>query len=438
MKIIKKYFVATALLFGIFFSLLFISSFIPREAIYKNMIYTSTYIGKNSFYIEDLDGFTDQNTDIIMVNEVLSMDEKKKTDSVILSRRNYLPGFTKNVLFDVGDLDTNYMNDNQYYDLLGSLTRTNSNKSYYYYRYWHGYLIFLRPLLLFFDINDIYIIHFYLIIFLLFFLSFALFKRNKKTEAILIMICLLASGVLRWYYFIHGYYLFISFLIFSILITLKIVNKKNILLSEFCFGAIIQYLDFLSCPPLAYLFPIIIYNIVNKDEFKTYKDIIVFVLLTGINYLFGYTLLWFTKWLLTDCIYNFGTIKEAYNQIVLRTSNSNKISNYNQTTSYYLYYSFKRTLQFYMKQSVLIGYFMSFFVGSFIYKYVLVLSKKIKISLKDNFLYIICMLIMVSWFVVLKEHTSHHYFFTYRNWVIILICLTLMSLNAFRQTKKNK
>lgn len=443
MKTLKKYLLTTIILFGVFISALFLVSFIPRSAIKNNVIKSSAYMGIDNHYKTvylnfDLKARLEAGSDYLMINNCYSIDTNNKLESIILQRRNYNPGITEIIKTDRYDLDTNYNINNHAYDLFGLFSADKDYVSYIYHRYWHGYEVILRPLLMFFNEKQMRVLHFYTLLFLILTLCFALYKRNKKIESFIIFATLITTHYNEMHSVLEGYYLLISTLILSILITMNIINKKNIFIIEFIFGAIIQYLDFLTTPALSYLFPIIIYYIVNNKEFISYKDTIKFIFLTGINWLLGYTILWASKWVLADALYNLGTIKEVIQQFIMRTVNTKHTADVNFGVKQYMIGSFMEPINFYSKENALMILTIGLsFVLMFI-KSILVLFRKAKFNIKDNLFYIICILIMASWFLVFSEHTSHHYFFTYRNCIIYTLCILLITKNIIRDFIKQK
>ena len=94
-------------------------------------------------------------TDALMLNTAYSIDSEKPIESALLARKNYIPGQTQTISKDreknLGASKSHtdkYGNIFQVDELYGLMHGENITESFEYARYWHGYLIFLRPLLL--------------------------------------------------------------------------------------------------------------------------------------------------------------------------------------------------------------------------------------------------------------------------------------------------
>ena len=163
MKKIFKYLLVFIIMIIAFCLALTITSLVPKKMIIKSVEESSEILDKqtNLYFItiknKRIKLKFDNFTDALMVNTAFSIDTKTPFYSAMMARKNYIDGKTEIIYPDsTGELKSasKYEGLNQ----VGELHDTINNditESFEYARYWHGYLIFLRPLLIFFNITEI-------------------------------------------------------------------------------------------------------------------------------------------------------------------------------------------------------------------------------------------------------------------------------------------
>ena len=100
-------------------------------------------------------------------------------------------------------------------------------ESYEYARYWHGYLVFLRPLLLLFDISGIRIINIILFLILGIIFLYLVYKKIGLIESIIMLIGLFSVDYFYIGLSLQGTPVFLIMIISSIFILLKYNKIKN-------------------------------------------------------------------------------------------------------------------------------------------------------------------------------------------------------------------
>lgn len=258
MKKVKKYIITYILMIILFFIMLFITSLIPREVIKPNIKKSADILFNDGEFFK-IPTFgkeinSDISTDAIMLNIVYSMDDSNRIESIMKNRRNYIPEKTQIVIPDVvGDLH----HEGERYLMTKELKDTANDielKSYEYARYWHGYIIILRPLLIFFDVIEIRIILQITILLALLIMLYYIYKNVNLKIASLILICFIAMDLLTWILTIQGNFVMIIAIITSIFVANKKITDKNFSLVLFIVGGITAYLDFLTTPLITFYF----------------------------------------------------------------------------------------------------------------------------------------------------------------------------------------
>lgn len=198
----RKYFICFIIIICIFNLLLFLSSLFPSNLIEEKVKESSEILyeeGNTYKFFEFSKLYNNNYTDAIMINEAFSIDNKNPIYSYMSARKNYNRNITKETLQEpVGELKS--VGDEKY-DPVGELknfVEGNITTSISYARYWHGYLIGLRTLLLFFNISQIRIL--LLVVFILLFVY--LVYLLKKELGIIIAFIIACSLILEGYFFV--------------------------------------------------------------------------------------------------------------------------------------------------------------------------------------------------------------------------------------------
>lgn len=353
----------------------------------------------------------DNFTDALMINNAYSIDNENPLESAMLVRKNYIKGVTKEVHTDTtGELESPKKYDG--YDPVSELQDTVNNnieESYEYARYWHGYLIVLRPLLLFFDISQIRIILTVILIILAIVLLFLIAKKI----GIRTMICFLISLIFVEYFYmgqsLQGVSIFIIMMVSSIIILLKDAKIKNFGIFFFVIGIVTNFFDFLTVPILTIFVPLIIYFLLTQrdEKMELKKSVCVFLkytLLWGI----GYILTWISKWVIVDILYNRNLIYTSIMQMMYRSGEKNKTI---------------ESIQNNLKYEIDIIKIYAIFVltGAIVNK--LKYGKNARIISKESIPYLVIGLVPFAWYIFIANHSILHHFFTYRNLFLTLICM---------------
>ena len=168
-KIIKYISIYLAIIIFFIVSLVAVSSF-KKEFLTENVKKSAEVLlsegNRKVIYIpyKDMDMQFDNYTDALMINTAYSIDSQKPLYSAFVARKNYIPNITTEIYEDVpGELN--------------DLVNNEKAESFEYARYWHGYLIFLRPLLILFNINQIRIMLTIILIILACILAYLIYKK---------------------------------------------------------------------------------------------------------------------------------------------------------------------------------------------------------------------------------------------------------------------
>ena len=363
----------------------------------------------------------DNYTDALMINTSYSIDSSDSISSAFLARKNYIPRVTTKIYEDTaGELKSS--SKYEYHNEVGELNDlVNGEKaeSFEYARYWHGYLIFLRPLLVLFNLSQIRVILTICLVVLAIVLLYLIYKKLNVVVASIFFTGLLGAEYFYLGFSLQGIFVFLIMMISSIILILRYEKIKNKEIFFFIIGILTNFFDFLTVPIVTLLLPLILNFLLIKKYEKdiTIKMIFINIIKFSVIWGIGYGLTWFTKWLLTDLFFDRNMIITALNQVLYRSKSAEQFNMFhviNQNISY-LY----------------IPFFISLI---FTFTLINVNIKKYKIKNKDFdnekrlikiLPYVIISIIPFIWYILLQNHSYYHTFFTYRNLMITNICFNL-------------
>jgi hypothetical protein len=197
---------------------------------------------------------------------------------------------------------------------------TDSMYLHEYARYWHGYLVYLKPLLLLFSWKTVVIIGIVFQIILMLLLVYLAFRTGNLGVAAVMAVgfafmkpmLVLVSLTMSVCWIIT-----LCAIIIMLLYHVKLENKK--LYPElFCIiGIAVGYFDFLTFPVVTVGIPLCAYFIIEECTTlkKQLQKAVGYTVCWGI----GYAGMWGMKWLIADCTLRTGTIKDALWSIIGRT-----------------------------------------------------------------------------------------------------------------------
>ena len=328
---IVKYTLVFIILICVYLASLICSSIIPTKWIESNSKKSSeeiiTYGGEkeivrigNKYVIAFLF------TDALMLNTAYSIDTSTPLASPMLARKNYIPGQTQRVFMDLnGNLGAseNYKADNgdiyQVPEFYGLMHGENIADSFEYARYWHGYLIFLRPLLVIMDYQGIRILMQVITIILMIVMLGLIAKKIKWQIAVMFLIGFLSIDIFIAARAFNAICVFIIAIVSTIFILLKKDSEKNIAINFFVIGSVTSFIDLLTTPLVTLGIPIIVYLLLIQKNGKNLKECLIELVKICLMWGIGYGLTWATKWILVQLMYNRPIIQNALTQAQVRT-----------------------------------------------------------------------------------------------------------------------
>lgn len=305
-----------------------------------------------------------------------------------------------------------------------------------YARYWHGYLIVLKPLLIFLNYAEIRVVLLLFISLLLFAIVAQMMRFHLKQYIVPFLLALLFLNMQLIYKSLQYSTVIIPTLFFIYLLIKykdKIVDTKYAFYLLFILGAVINFFDLLTYPIVSLGFILCFYLILsNKEKIGLFFDI--FQL--SLAWLFGYAGMWLMKWTAASIILKQNVYKEALEAIVFRTSTElGKVK-----------ITYGNVLSLNVGQiSIIMRLIIFVYIIKKLIELIIVLIQATKKHrLQISWKYIIFVMIALYpfiWYFVLKNHSYIHYFFAYRNLSITVLSLLFLlqyALNTIKNTIKEE
>lgn len=281
----------------------------------------------------------------------------------------------------------------------------------YYQRYWHGYLVVLKPLLWLFNYGTIRSILSFVHLFLFISVLYYLKERRYLFFPFLVLFLFWNPTSLS----LSLQFSTISIITMSVCLFLLKHNDKitqNKLEHLFLFvGALTSFIDFLTYPIVTLGVPLILYIALNNQDKKrvTMKKLIA----TSIMWFIGYAVMWSMKWVLATLITDQNIIKDAIENVLYRTSTNSDDGKFTYFDT--LYRNLGCSFQY------------PWFIMVLIYVYYLInISIKNKGVYKESLLPLVFVgLYPFIWALVVQNHTYSHCFFVYRIFSISVFAFTV-------------
>ena len=332
-NIIKYIGIYLALIIFFVISLVAVSSF-NKESIAENVKKSAEVLlsegNRKVIYIpyKDINMQFDNYTDALMINTAYSIDPQTPLYSAFVARKNYIPNVTTEVYEDVpGELKSSskYKRHNEVGEL-NDLANDEKAESFEYARYWHGYLIFLRPLLTLLNINQIRVMLTIILIILAGILAYLIYKKINIIVSIIFLISLLGVEYFYLGFSMQGVFIFLITMIASIILVGRYEKIKDFGMLFFITGMLTNFFDFLTVPMVTYAVPLALYFLLKQreDTELNAKQIIIDIIKFGVLWGIGYGATWFTKWALTDLLFGKNIISTALMQVLYRSNGYKK------------------------------------------------------------------------------------------------------------------
>lgn len=407
----RKFLICYIVLLVSFTSLVILAHLIPTKLLVCNILQSAQKIEDEgifrqigNIYLLQIDNMTD----CMMLNMAATADEHHPVESAL---NNY---------YSCNSVDEGYKNM-----ALNTIQLTEKGKEslperIHYGRYWQGIQVLLRPLLIIADYSTIRIINYILLTALLLSLLWLIYSHFGVIVSIIFLASLLLVSAPIVPLSIQLSVCFYLMLLYSIYI-IKLKNTDNVYLVFFVMGAITSYFDFLTVPQITLGIPLTFFLLKNKVD-NTCK----YVVLLSLSWLGGYALLWSSKWIIAYLLIGNEIMNTVTSSISLRLSDSIVFHGVEIGINDLVFLLLSK-IRWWM---ILILLSIMVFISLIYYR----LQKGKTIIYRYSWLLLIALIVPI-WFMVLRNHSIQHIFFT---WRALLLPLFSMLLFIYYTTRKEE
>lgn len=301
-----------------------------------------------------------------------------------------------------------------------------------YSRFWHGYLVFLKPFYALFSYGQIRTIN--MIVQLSLMLVVALLVNKKYPNMVIpFALCILLFGPTAIYKSLHYssvYYV----MLFSALVLLwnpgNIVDGEKAIWLFLIVGIVTVYLDLLTSPTVTLTVPLVMVCYREKD--KVVKNSLKLVLACTLMWGVGYALMWAGKWLISWVSDPDVFLQNLIGQIKLRSAATSDGSmrgsrlNTVRLTFAYLFMDVNLNLV----------------IAAFSAICAVRVGLNIKHVKRTDFSFLLLLLVPLTfilfWILILSNHTRVHPYFTYRTVVPVVFCVLTFLSELAESAEKEK
>lgn len=298
-----------------------------------------------------------------------------------------------------------------------------------YSRYWHGYQIVLRPLLLLFNYEQIRYLNMFGLMSLFMTVAYLL-KKELGTRYVasflvsMIMIMFMISPMSLQ--FSSMFYMTFISMIVVLLYHKQIRNNNYLIYVFFIIGSLTSFWDLLTVPLLTLGLPLITYILLEEKSNSLITNIIDTIKASFI-WAIGYGITWATKWVVATIVLKQNIISNALSQILSRTSSEagdihiSKIDAVKKNTDL-----------------LFDGFIIKLFIIVLIIWFILFIVSKRK-NIIDILPILVISIYPILWYIVLTNHSYMHFWFTYRSLgVTVFAILSFMMYSIDIDKLKNK
>lgn len=428
--------------------LLFTTAYIPQSAIQKQMKESAEYYSEHLLF-DRVTPFSflsrqDNYADCILTNIIYHIDSENILTSV-LSASYYNP-------------DGEEVNESFSYAVNNPANVSGNDKvvpNVDYSRYWHGSMVLLRPLFMFFDIRMIRMILGIMILLLTVWFLYLLIREKYHFFACCYVVGLIS--VSAWMcgfcveYTMPFLVMAVELPVLFLLMTRKVNDEKDEYQEKILWcvlaasGIVTAFLDFLTAETLTFTVAYMLYLVMRnkRGQIQGFKKECVRMLKSGGVWGIAYTLMFFLKWIMACIFLGKDAFMDALRQAAFRMNGDATLGNVTgaETVSDSerifgaLWRNFACLLPFRdsMKMQTTVIALVVTVVVAFCIWY-LFRTKKVN---DINWLFGILAIIPVGRFIALNNHSYIHFFFTYRALLVTVVVLVYV-LGGYMISWKNK
>lgn len=406
--------------------LLICSSMIPGKLLQKNMEKSADYFVSHQTFENLLKDYNftrvDNYADCILTDMIYCMDSEHPLSGMI--KASYYHDLSENVSSSFQKI------------VSGEISEPNVD----YFRYWHGSMTLLRVLFLFFSISEIRMALGLLLLIMVLWLLFRLWKHGFHVPAVLLIIGFLGVHVWMTAFCIEYVTTFLVMTAILLIIEYKessavreYKNGDDFFIRVFIVSGVLTcYVDFLTTETITFTVPLLLYYLIRyqKNKMKSFLQELKFVVKCAVAWGCSYVLMFLMKWGLSCIMLGPQAFGEAWEDAALRISGTVTVDNTNfgETVSLgrQLSGAIWRNLHTMFGLKINVNSNMVYLISAIVLMILFsiwYLKRKSNLPVSLIGISVIIALIPYVRFIMLRNHSYLHYFFTYRAQMAVIIAI---------------
>lgn len=304
-----------------------------------------------------------------------------------------------------------------------------------YARYWHGYVIFLRPLMYFFSITELRGLNMLIQLLLVLMISILLYRKKGWTGVLpfaLIYGFMMPIALFQCFQYTTVTIIMLLFTA-GILWEGKDPEKKTVFQHHYCLyfltaGIMTSYFDFLTFPLLTLTVPLLLWILTEKEQSPALHYVGA-VIKSALSWGTGYGIMWAGKWFLGSLILKRSVWNDAMESAQKRTATDGTWNGLIARADTFL--ANLRHFEYAPYLMIITFLFLAFFLT--------LISRKTLLTARTP-AYALTGLSSIAWYFIFSEHTMGHNLFTYRMYVTVfatVLVLTCEWLTAVKEINRS-
>lgn len=298
-----------------------------------------------------------------------------------------------------------------------------------YARYWHGYLVILKPMLYIFNVQQLRLINMsvqYMLVLIACLLICK--KRDYKYTIVLFISILIINPISTALSFQYSDIFYIT--LFTVLILLfkndYFVDKGKMDYLLIISGICCAFFDFLTYPIVALGLPLCFYLILEENNSRKFKTVIK----ASFWWCFGYGGMWSSKWIVAYLFTGEDVLADAKEQMIYRSGSVDGDVRFGR------FDGIKSNWDLLMTNPVIKA-----LVFIIIIFFVIVLLKlkhnNKKFNLQNMVSYIFVSMLPIAWYILILNHSVHHPPIVYRDFAVSFAAIISMLICINDYSKEN-
>lgn len=297
-----------------------------------------------------------------------------------------------------------------------------------YSRYWHGYQVILKPLLLFFNYQEIRYLNMCLQFLLIIGIVMEMIKKKMGIYIfpyMVMLFSLMPFSIGLSLQFSSVFYI-TNIAVYVLLKWFEIIKeKKNFFLFFLIVGMLTSFIDLLTYPLVTLGIPLVFYFLLMEKKTLLYN--IIKTVKYSIIWAIGYIGMWSGKWVIGSILLRKNIITDAIDALLNRTSSETADASF----THWSVIEKNADAMFSMSVKLL-------FLGTLLILLVVLICKAVRDRKNyfGNWHYLLIACMPIAWYIVAANHSYMHFWFTYRELSILIFAVLIWESANVKQCIK--